>query len=89
MKTITKNTEEVAITVEYKYEDTGACSINIKGTGDFRHHLIEEILFLIAKEFDMGSHLETAINYLKVRLDNSKEVYGKKTDKNKIRSLLF
>lgn len=66
-------TKEVDISVSYKKFKNGNCSIGIHGIGDFRHHLIEEILFLLADKFEMKDHLDIVINKLKVRLDNAKE----------------
>ncbi len=68
-------TKEVEVKIVYSWDDvSGVCNIDIKGSGDFRHHLVEEILFTLADKFNMGNHLDVAINKLKVRLDNLKEV---------------
>jgi hypothetical protein len=66
-----RKTNEVKVTVKYESDENGTCAIAVIGKGDFRHHLIEEVLFLIADEFDMGNHLQIVINKLQVRLDNA------------------
>ena len=72
---IRHRTEEVKINVIYTVnEKSGACKIDISGNGDFRHHLIEELIFLLADDFDLKDHLDIVINKLKVKLNDSKKL---------------
>lgn len=71
-KKIMRKTNEVELEIDYYFDATGQCNIYIKGHGDFRHHLIEELIFALADEFEMKDHLGVVINKLKVRLDDTK-----------------
>ena len=73
MKTRTHKTKEVEINVSYKGDNTG-CGISVIGTGDLKHHLIEELIFLLANEFDMTDHLDIVWRNIKAKSDLFKEV---------------
>jgi len=57
-------TEEVDITIRY---DAGMNGIMVSGSGDLRHHLIEELIFGLADMFEMEDHLGVIWRKIKAR----------------------
>lgn len=70
---IRKKTDEVDIWGKYYSEETGRCFLSLSAAGDFRHHLIEELILLLADKFDMNDHLHLVLAKIKTKIDNSKE----------------
>jgi imidazoleglycerol phosphate dehydratase HisB len=73
-QTFQRITKETQIHIDYSFSSNGKCKIQINGKGDFKHHLIEDIIILLGEKFDMLDHVYLGGINSKIRQDLAKEV---------------